>query len=72
MICQHKYKHVPEYYRFMYLDGYTPDEIMYASRKKIFSEINKQSENLVSDLDIKKAIDSAIDKEIQKLFEDWK
>jgi len=29
------FKDVPEYYRYMYLDGYTPEQIMYAARKKI-------------------------------------
>ena len=33
------YKNIPEYYRYMYLDGYTPEQIMYAARKKIFREI---------------------------------
>ena len=32
------YRKVPEYYDYMYLDGYTPDEIMYAHRKKFRRE----------------------------------
>ena len=28
-------KRIPEYYNTMYLDGYTPDEIMMAMHKKI-------------------------------------
>ena len=32
------YRKVPEYYDYMYLDGYTPDEIMYAARKKFRRE----------------------------------
>ena len=32
------YRKVPEYYHYMYLDGYTPDEIMYAARKKFRRE----------------------------------
>ena len=32
------YRKVPEYYDYMYLDGFTPDEIMYAARKKFNRE----------------------------------
>jgi len=32
------FKDVPEYYRYMYLDGYTPEQILYAARKKILRE----------------------------------
>ena len=31
-------KRIPEYYDTMYLDGYTPYEILYATRKKMFRE----------------------------------
>jgi len=34
-------KHVPEYYRYMYLDGFTPDEIMYAAKKIMNHEIQE-------------------------------
>jgi hypothetical protein len=27
------HRDVPEYYDWMYLDGYTPEQIMYAKRK---------------------------------------
>lgn len=38
------YKNIPEYYRYMYLDGYTPEQILYAARKKIFREIAERQE----------------------------
>ena len=31
-------KRVPEYYDSMYLDGFTPYEILYTTRKKMFRE----------------------------------
>ena len=37
-IEEYYYRKVPEYYHYMYLDGYTPDEIMYAARKKFRRE----------------------------------
>ena len=32
------FKNVPEYYDWMYLDGYTPEEIMYAFHRKMDRE----------------------------------
>ena len=32
------HKDVPEYYDWMYLDGYTPEQIMYACRKKMYKD----------------------------------
>ena len=29
------YENVPEYYNTMYMDGYTPEQIMYAAHKKM-------------------------------------
>lgn len=37
-LADYYYRKVPEYYDYMYLDGYTPDEIMYAARKKFNRE----------------------------------
>ena len=28
-------RQIPEYYNTMYMDGYTPEQIMYAARKKM-------------------------------------
>ena len=35
-------KRIPEYYDTMYLDGYTPYEILYATRKKMFCEYQER------------------------------
>lgn len=32
------FKNVPEYYDWMYLDGYTPEEILYAFHRKMDRE----------------------------------
>lgn len=37
-LADYYYRKVPEYYDYMHLDGYTPDEIMYAARKKFNRE----------------------------------
>ena len=35
-------KRIPEYYDTMYLDGYTPYEILYATRKKMNREYQER------------------------------
>ena len=34
-LIDNHFKNVPEYYDSMYLDGFTPEEILHALRKKI-------------------------------------
>ena len=35
IIVDSKMNHIPEYYPYMYLDGYTPTEILYAAHRKM-------------------------------------
>ena len=37
-------KRIPEYYDTMYLDGYTPYEILYATRKKMDRQYKERQE----------------------------
>ena len=37
-------RRIPEYYDTMYLDGYTPYEILYATRKKMYREYLERKE----------------------------
>ena len=37
-LIDNHFRHVPEYYDWMYLDGYTPEEIMYAFHRKMDRE----------------------------------
>lgn len=37
-------RQVPEYYNWMYLDGYTPDQILEASTKKIYNDYHAREE----------------------------
>ena len=42
------HRDVPEYYDWMYLDGYTPEQIMYAKRKQMYRDFieRKSAEQL--------------------------
>lgn len=37
-------RRIPEYYDTMYLDGYTPYEILHATRKKMYREYQERAE----------------------------
>ena len=37
-------RNIPEYYDTMYLDGYTPDQIMTAFRKKMYRDCEARQE----------------------------
>jgi hypothetical protein len=37
-------RRIPEYYDTMYLDGYTPYEILHATRKKMYREYMERKE----------------------------
>lgn len=41
-IQEQYFKDVPDYYPSMYLDGYTPQQIMYAVRNKMIQEYKKR------------------------------
>ena len=57
-------KRIPEYYDTMYLDGYTPYEILYATRKKMFRDYQEreaakqhaQEESIIPTLNFKSTV----------------
>lgn len=40
----YRFREIPEYYDWMYLDGFTPDEILYALHKKMDRQQAEQEE----------------------------
>lgn len=45
-IFENKNNSIPEYYPFMYLDGYTPEQILFASTRKLYKDcMEKKSES---------------------------
>lgn len=38
-LAENFFKDIPEYYHYMHLNEYTPDQIMYAARKKFHKEL---------------------------------
>lgn len=37
-------RQIPDYYDTMYLDGYTPDQILYSAHRKMVREIEERRE----------------------------
>lgn len=54
-IFEKQERKIPEYYHFMYLDGYSPIEVMQAMNKKIRNRYIKSKEK-DSEIDILKII----------------
>ena len=42
---ENNFKNIPDYYRSMYLDGYTPQEIYQAHRKRMIDNVNEKKES---------------------------
>lgn len=69
---------VPNYYREMYLDGFTPEEIMYAHKKLMREKMMRQSnaEESISEEEIlwavEKSLTPAVHKALDDIFKDWK
>ena len=41
-LLENFHKDVPEYYEYMYLDGYSPEQILHAAHKKMMRQIEER------------------------------
>ena len=48
MLQDEFYRNVPEYYPWMYLDGFTPDQILYAKRKQMRKSSEKENDESIN------------------------
>ena len=80
MLIDEYFKDLPDYYDTMYLDGYTPEQIMEAkhrSMRKQFHEAQKRrreeaaTERAVC-AQIEKQLDKAVSKALDDIFKGWK
>lgn len=44
MVEKEKFKNVPEYYPWMHLDGYSPEEILYSARQTMLKNLTDDYE----------------------------
>lgn len=65
-------QYIPAPYPFMYLDGYTPYEILQATSRKLCQDYQAKREDAQAEKDIQKSIKNAIDIAMKDLLKDWK
>ena len=41
-LIDQSFRDVPEYYDYMYLDGYTPEQILHAAHKKMMRQVEER------------------------------
>ena len=56
---------IPDYYPTMYMDGFTPEEIMYAAKRQMYRQIQERKDAQVD-------IQTALEASLRDVFEDWK
>ena len=71
-MIDYKYRKVPEYYDTMYLDGFTPDEIHYAMRRKMKRDIEEREQQINLEKQIEKEIEKALAQALDELLKDFK
>ena len=64
LLEQHN-RRIPDYYPTMYMDGFSPEEIMYAAKRQMYREIQ---EHKVMQTDLQTALEAAL----HDVFKDWK
>ena len=64
LLEQHN-RRIPDYYPTMYMDGFTPEEIMYAAKRQMYRQIEERK---AAQMDIQTALEAAL----RDVFEDWK
>ncbi|MDY4429769.1 hypothetical protein [Evtepia sp.] len=65
------HRNVPEYYPTMYLDGYTPVQIMYAHRKMALKMVKERNQEIELSNQQKKSLENAVDKAMDDIFAGW-
>lgn len=58
------YDKLPDYYPTMYLDGYTPEQIMFAAKRGMLQRYRERK--------AEQTVQSAMEAALQDLFKDWK
>ena len=64
LLEQHN-RRIPDYYPTMYMDGFSPEEIMYAAKRQMYRQIEERK---AAQMDIQTALEAAL----RDVFEDWK
>lgn len=63
------FRHVPEYYDTMYLDGFKPEEIMYAKRKQMYREFEERERKQREQKELEKLVEAEIMRQAEPVIE---
>ena len=80
MLIDEYYKNLPEYYDTMYMDGYTPEQIMEAHHrsmvKRYYADQKRKHEEAAAEkavqAEIEKQLEKAVSKALDDIFKGWK
>ena len=71
-LLDYYHRTVPEYYPTMYLDGYTPAQIMYAQQKKMTRQFRERDAEIRLSRQQEKALEDTINRALDDIFKGWK
>lgn len=80
MLIDEYYKNLPEYYDTMYMDGYTPEQIMEAHHrsmvKKYYADQKRKQEEAAAEKavqeEVEKQLEKVVSKALDDIFKGWK
>ena len=80
MLLDEYHKNLPDYYPYMYLDGYTPEQIMEAMHRTVRKEweANRQAKReqaatvAAIQAQIEKELEKTVSKALDDIFKGWK
>ena len=76
MLIDEYHKNLPDYYDTMYLDGYTPEQIMEAKHRSMAKEYRRRQAAAATDRAIQAQIERELEKVVSKalddIFKGWK
>lgn len=76
MLLDEYHKNLPDYYPYMYLDGYTPEQIMEAMHRTMRKEWQARRDQTATEKAVEAQIEAALEKTVSKalddIFKGWK
>ena len=76
MLIDSDHKNLPDYYASMYLDGYTPAQILEAKRRSMAKEYRRRQEAAAEgkavEAQISQQLEKAVSKALNDIFKGWK
>ena len=76
MLIDEYFKNLPDYYDTMYLDGYTPEQILEAQHRSMRKKYQQKREEAAAEkaaqAQIEKQLEKVVSKALDDIFKGWK